>query len=103
MRLIFGAGETRPVPVHDKTFFIYGDLLCRFGLRGLSARYQRFCRYDRHREHDLRLLAVNARASTRGTIWIYGFWTGLNYVAAASDQTQAKIDGQTIVNEVAGI
>ena len=28
-----------------------------------------------------------------GTIWIYGFWTGLNYVAAASDQTQAKIDG----------
>jgi len=21
-----------------------------------------------------------------GTIWIYGFWTGLNYVAAASDQ-----------------
>jgi hypothetical protein len=27
-----------------------------------------------------------------GTVWIYGFWTGLNYVAAASDQTQAKID-----------
>jgi hypothetical protein len=27
-----------------------------------------------------------------GTIWVYGFWTGLNYVAAASDQTQAKID-----------
>jgi len=22
-----------------------------------------------------------------GAIWIYGFWTGLNYVAAASDQT----------------
>ena len=28
-----------------------------------------------------------------GTIWIYGYWTGLNYVAAASDQKQAKIDG----------
>ena len=27
-----------------------------------------------------------------GTIWIYGFRTGLNYVAAASDQTQAKTD-----------
>jgi hypothetical protein len=35
-----------------------------------------------------------------GTIWIYGFWTGLNYVAAASDQAQAKIDVAAIVNEV---
>jgi hypothetical protein len=35
-----------------------------------------------------------------GTIWIYGFRTGLNYVAAASDQTQAKIDAAAIVNEV---
>ena len=35
-----------------------------------------------------------------GTIWIYGFWTGLNYVAAASDQTQAKINVAAIVTEV---
>jgi hypothetical protein len=35
-----------------------------------------------------------------GTIWVYGFWTGLNYVAAASDQTQAKIAAAAIVNEV---
>ena len=35
-----------------------------------------------------------------GTVWIYGFWTGLNYVAAASDQTQAKIDVAAIANEV---
>jgi hypothetical protein len=35
-----------------------------------------------------------------GTIWIYGFWTGLNYVAAASDQTQAKIDVAEIVAQV---
>jgi hypothetical protein len=35
-----------------------------------------------------------------GTIWIYGFWTGLNYVAAASDQTQAKIDVAAIVDQV---
>jgi hypothetical protein len=35
-----------------------------------------------------------------GTIWIYGFWTGLNYVAAASDQTPAKIDAAVMVNEV---
>ena len=35
-----------------------------------------------------------------GTVWIYGFWTGLNYVAAASDQTQAKIDPAAILNEI---
>ena len=35
-----------------------------------------------------------------GTVWIYGFWTGLNYVAAASDQAQAKIDVGAIVAEV---
>jgi hypothetical protein len=35
-----------------------------------------------------------------GTIWIYGFWTGLNYVAAASDQTQAKIDVEAIEAQV---
>ena len=35
-----------------------------------------------------------------GTIWLYGFWTGLNYVAAASDQAQAKIDLALIVAEV---
>ena len=35
-----------------------------------------------------------------GTIWIYGFWTGLNYVAAASDQTQAKTDEVSIAAQV---
>jgi hypothetical protein len=35
-----------------------------------------------------------------GTVWIFGFWTGLNYVAAASDQTQAKIDMAAIAAEV---
>src|SRR5580704_7543753 len=35
-----------------------------------------------------------------GSVWIYGFWTGLNYVAAASDQTQAKIEVAVIVAEV---
>jgi hypothetical protein len=35
-----------------------------------------------------------------GTVWIYGFWTGLNYVAAASGQTQVKIDLAAIVAEV---
>jgi hypothetical protein len=35
-----------------------------------------------------------------GTVWIYGFWTGLNYVAAASDQPPAKINIPAIVVEV---
>ena len=35
-----------------------------------------------------------------GTVWIYGFWTGLNYVAAASGQLPAKINMSAIVVEV---
>jgi hypothetical protein len=35
-----------------------------------------------------------------GTIWIYGFWTGLNYVAAASGQTETKVDTAVAVVEV---
>jgi hypothetical protein len=35
-----------------------------------------------------------------GTVWIYGFWTGLNYVAAASDQAQPRIDVAAIATEV---
>ena len=35
-----------------------------------------------------------------GTIWIYGFWTGLNYVASASEQTETKADTVAVVVEV---
>ena len=35
-----------------------------------------------------------------GTIWIYGFWTGLNYVASASGQTETKADTAEVVVEV---
>ena len=35
-----------------------------------------------------------------GTIWIYGFWTGLNYVAAASGQTERKVDTAALMIEV---
>jgi hypothetical protein len=34
------------------------------------------------------------------TIWIYGFWTGLNYVAAASGQTESKVDTAAVLVEV---
>jgi hypothetical protein len=32
-----------------------------------------------------------------GTIWIYGFWTGLNYVASASEQATTKVDTVAVV------
>jgi redox-regulated HSP33 family molecular chaperone len=35
-----------------------------------------------------------------GTIWIYGFWTGLNYVASASEQTETKVDTAAAMAEV---
>jgi hypothetical protein len=35
-----------------------------------------------------------------GIVWIYGFWTGLNYTAAASDQAQSGTDTAEIVAEV---
>src|ERR1700730_5095470 len=35
-----------------------------------------------------------------GTIWIYGFWTGLHYVASASEQKQARVNATTVVVEV---
>jgi hypothetical protein len=54
------------------------------GIGGMSCAHWRSAR-----EHQL-----------EGTIWIYGFWTGLNYVATASDQTQAKIAVAAIVAEV---
>src|ERR1700716_4670989 len=35
-----------------------------------------------------------------GTVWIYGFWTGLNYVAAASGQSETKVDTAAVMVEV---
>ncbi len=56
----------RPDLAHDKTSFVCGAGLCRSGLPGLSAGCQGFRRYDRNRAHELRSLAVYARASLRG-------------------------------------
>jgi hypothetical protein len=54
------------------------------GIGGMSCAYWRSTQ-----EHRL-----------EGAIWIYGFWTGLNYVAAASGQPPAKINMSAIVVEV---
>jgi hypothetical protein len=37
---------------------------------------------------------------SEGTVWIYGFWSGLNYVAAASEQDQSKAGGTAMVAAV---
>jgi hypothetical protein len=37
---------------------------------------------------------------SEGIVWIYGFWTGLNYVAAASEQAQSGTDAAAIVAQV---
>ena len=59
-------GKIARVLAHAKTNYIYGAGLCRLGLLGLSAGYQDLRRHDRNRRHELRLLAGNASASTRG-------------------------------------
>jgi hypothetical protein len=35
-----------------------------------------------------------------GAVWIYGFWSGLNYVAAASEQKQHRANSADIVQAV---
>ncbi|MGZ5874599.1 MAG: hypothetical protein ACXWKP_21070 [Bradyrhizobium sp.] len=37
---------------------------------------------------------------SEGTVWIYGFWSGLNYVAAASGQSQAKASSAVMIAAV---
>jgi hypothetical protein len=38
-----------------------------------------------------------------GTVWIYGFWSGLNYVAAASQQEQPKTNGPAMIAAVEAV
>ena len=59
------AVEGCPDLAHDKTSFDCGTRLCCSSLPGLSAGCQGFRRHDRNREHELRPLAVYARASVR--------------------------------------
>jgi hypothetical protein len=37
---------------------------------------------------------------SEGSVWIYGFWSGLNYVAAASEQDQSKATGAAMIAAV---
>jgi hypothetical protein len=40
---------------------------------------------------------------SEGTVWIYGFWSGLNYVAAASEQDQSKATSAAMVAAVESV
>ena len=37
---------------------------------------------------------------SEGAVWIYGFWSGLNYVAAASQQDQSKATSNAMIAAV---
>ena len=41
-----------------------------------------------------------AASRAEGTVWIFGFWSGLNYVAAASEQAQADAGEKEAIAEV---
>ena len=45
----------------------------------------------------------SAAARAEGTVWIFGFWSGLNYVAAASGQTQPNSTEKELIAEVARV
>ena len=56
--------------------------------------------HDGNRRNELRSLQSTHALRLEGTIWVYGFWTGLNYVAAASGQTETKVDTAAVVVQV---
>src|SRR5205085_12351142 len=37
---------------------------------------------------------------SEGAVWIYGFWSGLNYVAASSQQNQSKATRDAMISAV---
>jgi hypothetical protein len=41
-----------------------------------------------------------AASRNEGMVWVLGFWTALNYVAAVEGVSQSKIDSETILAEV---
>jgi hypothetical protein len=77
-----------------------GARLCRSGLPVLRAGCQGFL--DMMGIGGMSCAHWQSTQALRleGTIWIYGFWTGLNYVAAASGQTESKVDTAAVLVEV---
>ena len=45
----------------------------------------------------------SAATRAEGTVWIFGFWSGLNYVAAASGQAQPNANEKEVIAEVARV
>jgi hypothetical protein len=46
---------------------------------------------------------TSAATRAEGTVWIFGFWSALNYVAAASEQTQPNSTEKEVIAEVARV
>ena len=42
----------------------------------------------------------SASHKLEGAVWIYGFWSGLNYVAAASEQEQSQASSADMLDAV---
>ena len=42
----------------------------------------------------------NRERKVEGTVWIYGFWSGLNYVAVSSEQSQSGLNEDAMVAAV---
>ena len=45
----------------------------------------------------------SAATRAEGAVWIFGFWSALNYVAAASEQTQPASPEKELINETVRI
>src|SRR5467141_3491828 len=86
--------------VDGQTRSIGGVSLRRSGLPFLSTGCQGFRRYYGNWRHELRHWQSPQALRLELTLWIYGFWTGLNYVAAASGQTETKVDTAAVLVEV---
>jgi hypothetical protein len=81
---------------NGQTGSIGGAGLRRSGLPGLGAGCQGFRRYDGNRGHELRSLAVYSSTSIGGNnldLWILD-------LAAASGQTETKVDTAAVMVEV---
>ena len=46
---------------------------------------------------------TSAATRAEGTVWIFGFWSALNYVAAASEQAQPDTAEKEVIAEVVRI
>jgi len=91
------SGEGRPDVAHDKTS-VFAALILAASACLVSAQDRKVSMIGIGRKSYAHWRSTQAH-QLEETVWTYGFWTGLNCVTAASDQTQAKINVAAIVAE----